>query len=187
VSLQGDAQDIATLPGFLGDWGKIAEPALSSDDAPIYMVGVTKPTEYASQHPRRVIVRFSSDMHELNRIKATIPAPPITFQRIFSQPNGSLFYFGSVGKGNDGSPHMGVAYVDATFSQSAELVLVPEEFEDFPYVKAVACDGEPDHFVTASRLRLKGGGRKPVQASENFNNANAAGIYLVLQFIKLIK
>lgn len=185
ISLQGELEVANRVPGFLGDWGKIAYPAIPSGSSDIYMVGVSKPGEYTSKNPHRLVVRFDSSLHEVSRIQTTLPAPPVTFQRVFSQPDGSLFYFGSVSRGGDGSPHMGVAYTDPMFSKQAEVAMAAEDFEDFPQVEVATSTGELNHFVAVNRLVVRGFKKDPIKASEKFPPSTTAGIYLVLQFLEL--
>jgi hypothetical protein len=190
VSNQGEVKTLGQVKGFLGTWGKIAEPTSPLNDSDIFMVGVAKPSEYESKNPNRVVVKFDSGMKELSRVQTTKPAQPVSFQRIFSQPDGSLFYFGSVAKPFSDLPHMGVAYTSADFSHQAELAIVPEDFDDFPYVNVATSTGELNKFVTANRLPLKGlfkdnKGTLDSNVLKKFPPSTSPGTYLVLQFIQL--
>lgn len=190
VNLDGDIQIHSQEMDFLGAWGKIAKPAITSNRADIYMIGVTKPAEYSSKNPNRLIVKFDANMKEIGRTETNLPTSPVSFQRIFSQSDGSLFYFGSVAKPFSSLPHMGVAYTNYNFGSQAELALVPDDFNDFPYIKAAASAGVINHFITANRLIVKGvyENRKQIIDPARvllFPPSTSPGIYLVLQFVEL--
>ena len=191
VSPQGEVKNFGQVKGFLGAWGRVAVPALRSNDSDIFMFGVTNPSEYESTTPNRVIVKFDSDMNEISRTKIAKLEDLVLFQRIFSQPDGSFFYFGSVAKPFSNLSHMGVAYTSADFSRQAKLAIVPDDFDDFPYVNVATSTGKLNQFVAVSRLRVKGfykdafKGIVDADVERKFPASTDPGIYLVLQFIQL--
>lgn len=190
MSTQGEVKELGQVKGFLGAWGKIAEPTVHSNDSDIYMVGATEPSDYSLNKPNRVVVKFDSDMKEISRTQIT-NFPSVGIQRVFSQADGSLFYFGSVAKPFSNLPHMGVAYTNSDFSHQAELAIVPDDFDDFPYVNVATPTSQINQFVAVNRLQLKGFYKDIVKRivdsdiEKKIPPSTTHGTYLVLQFIQL--
>jgi hypothetical protein len=192
ISLNGELKVHKPIHGFLGAWGKIVEPTVRSNDSDIYMIGVTKPGEYGTTNPNQVVVRLNADMQEIIRKEiATFPWV-IGFKRVFSQPDGSLFYFGSVAKPFSNLPHMGVAYTNPDLSDQSNLAIDIDDFDVLPYVNVVTPTGTPNQFVTVNRMHLKGFYKDVMNRVVNtdiekkFPVSITPGTYLVLQFIQLV-
>jgi hypothetical protein len=191
ISLSGEEEEIQRIPGFLGRGGLIANAAFPEKNEYIYMLGTTEPAIYTDNLTRRVLVKFDSNLHELRRF-TTDTSPPIASVGIISQPDGSLFHYGMIGKGVlKNYPAMGAAYSNADFTQQATVNLEVGEFDEYPKLNVAASAGVMDHFVAASRLFLKDfynnrGEVNPV-VEKKFPPSTTPGHYLVAQFIQVTR